>query len=201
MIIYEALKKEFVQDVKDDLLVEKLFKNFQEKIGQVSKSEIRSWNNSLIQMENVVDNEIIPQNAGIAIEFNIPYTSKRVDFIVSGKNDEGKNSAIIIELKQWDKIESVDDKDGIVKTFLGGGVRETTHPSYQSYTYAKMIEDYNQIVQDENVDLSPCAYLHNYMKTVDDPIENNVYKFYIEQSPLFTAGEGETFKKIYFKSY
>ena len=196
MIIYEALKRDFVNDVKDDLLVTKLYNQYQEKIGQTSMNEIRSWNNSLIHMRNVVDDSCIPDNSGIAIEFNIPYTSKRVDFIVSGKNEEDKNTAIIVELKQWDKVEVVEDKDGIIKTYLGGGVRETTHPSYQAYTYVKMIEDYNQIVQDDNVQLKPCAYLHNYMKTTDDPIDCDVYKYYVEQSPVFTQGEGVQLRKL-----
>ena len=137
MIIYEALKRDFVNDVRDDLLVTKLYNQYQEKIGQTSMNEIRSWNNSLMQMRNVVDDESIPDNSGIAIEFNIPYTSKRVDFIVSGKNEENQNTAVIIELKQWDKVEPVEDKDGIVKTYLGGGIRETTHPSYQVLNFTQ----------------------------------------------------------------
>ena len=32
MIIYSALKKEFVDDVKDDVLVNKLYQKYQEKI-------------------------------------------------------------------------------------------------------------------------------------------------------------------------
>ena len=103
MIIYEAIKKDFVRDVKDDVLISKLYDQYQEKIGHTSMNEIRSWNNSLVQMRNVVDDESIPDDSGIAIEFNIPYTSKRVDFIVSGKNEDNKNAAVIIELKQWDK--------------------------------------------------------------------------------------------------
>lgn len=206
MIIYSALKKEFVDDVRDDVLVNKLYQKYQEKIGQTSINEIRAWNNSLLQMRNVIDDNCIPDDSGIAIEFNIPYTSKRVDFIVSGKNEDYKNTAVIIELKQWDKIEPVDNKDGIVKTYLGGGVRETTHPSYQAYTYAKMIEDYNQVVQDQEVKLNPCAYLHNYMKSKNDPIECNIYKFYVDKSPIFAAGEGKMLrdfisKKIKFGDY
>lgn len=197
MIIYEALKKDFVEDVREDVLVTKLYNQYQEKIGQTSLNEIRSWNNSLVRMRDVIDDVAIPDNSGIAIEFNIPYTSKRVDFIVSGKNEKDNNAAIIIELKQWDKIEEVDDKDGIVKTFLGGGVRETTHPSYQAFTYKKMIEDYNKIVQDENVELDPCTYLHNYMRMQNvDPIEAEVYKVYTTQAPVFTSGEGKLLREF-----
>ena len=196
MIIYSALKREFVNDVKDDLLVKKLYEKYQEKIGQTSMNEIRSWNNSLVQMRNVVDDSSIPDDSGIAIEFNIPYTSKRVDFIISGKSEDNKDTAIIVELKQWDKIEPVSDKDGVVKTYLGGGVRETTHPSYQAYTYAKMIEDYNKIVQDENIELNPCAYLHNYIKVENDPIECKIYRFYVDKSPVFASGEGSILRSF-----
>ena len=64
MIIYEALKRDFVNDVKDDLLVTKLYNQYQEKIGQTSMNEIRSWNNSLVQMRNVVDDISIPDDSG-----------------------------------------------------------------------------------------------------------------------------------------
>lgn len=76
MIIYEALKKEFVADIRDDVLVMKLYNQYQEKIGQTSMNEIRSWNNSLLHMKNVVDDVSIPDDSGIAIEFNVPYISK-----------------------------------------------------------------------------------------------------------------------------
>ena len=69
MIIYSALKKEFVDDIKDDVLVNKLYQKYQEKIGQTSINEIRAWNNSLLQMRNVIDDNCIPDDSGIAIEF------------------------------------------------------------------------------------------------------------------------------------
>ena len=197
MIIYSSTKREFIEDVREDLIVSKLYEKYKEKIGQTSKSEIRSWNNSLMHMRNVVDSDLIPDDSGIAIEFNIPYTSKRVDFIISGKNSNKENTAIIVELKQWDEVEEVNDKDGIIKTFLGGSYRETTHPSYQAYTYAKMILDYNQMVQDFNIQLNPCTYLHNYMrKGINDAITANVYRPYIVQSPVFTSGEGKLLRSF-----
>jgi hypothetical protein len=41
----------------------------------------------------------------------------------------------VIELKQWTTAESVVEKDGIVKTVLGGSMNETTHPSFQAWSY------------------------------------------------------------------
>ena len=43
----------------------------------------------------------------------------------------------------------ITSKDGIVKTFVGGGERELVHPSHQAYTYAKLIQEYNEVVQNE----------------------------------------------------
>lgn len=100
LIVYEATKDEFIHDVFMDRVVDKIHKQYTEKIGRVNKSELRSWENSLLYMSRVLNDKEIPDNAGVAIEFRIPYTSKRVDFLISGR-EEKKNSVIIVELKQW----------------------------------------------------------------------------------------------------
>ena len=48
----------------------------------------------------VLSDAQIPDNAGVAIEYNIPQTSKRVDFIISGYDDTGSPNAVVVELKQ-----------------------------------------------------------------------------------------------------
>ena len=150
--------------VLNDIIVDKIKENYIPKFGNTSPSEVNSWNNSMQYMFKVLSTETIPRNSGVAIEFNIPYTSKRVDFIVSGKDETQKESAVIIELKQWESIEKVEGKDGIVKTFVGGSLHEVTHPSYQAWSYASVIEDFNELVQKDQIKLQPCAYLHNYSK-------------------------------------
>ena len=68
----------------------------------------------MLYMSNVLDDDGIPANAGVAIEYRIPQTSKRVDFIVTGRNGNDRGAAVIVELKQWSDVEAT-DKDGIVK--------------------------------------------------------------------------------------
>lgn len=131
----------------------------------------------------------IPSDAGVAIEFNIPNTSKRVDFIISGKDDKGKSNLVIVELKQWEKATVVENKDGIVKTYLGGGIRETTHPSYQAWSYATYIGDYNEEIYSNDTQLSPCSYLHNYKLENKEALLDEAYSFYIKQAPIFIKGE------------
>lgn len=190
MIIYEATKQEFLDDVFSDQLVNHICQNFRYKVGKVNENEVRAWDNSMQYMYRVLGDQEIPKDAGVAIEFKIPYTSKRVDFIISGKDDE-QDSVVIVELKQWDKVEKVEGKEAIVKTLINRGIRETPHPSYQAWSYASLIEDYNETVQNETIQLYPCAYLHNYIKQEQDPLTDNYYSYYIDKAPVFIKGDAQ----------
>ncbi|NCC82104.1 MAG: DUF2075 domain-containing protein [Clostridia bacterium] len=188
MIIYESLKHEFVDDVLNDRITQKIYSNYQKKVGRTSKSEISSWQNSMQYMYKVLGESVIPDNAGVAIEFKIPTSSKRIDFIISGTDEEEKESAVIIELKQWDTAQKT-DKDAIVKTIFRGGLTETVHPSYQAWSYANMIENFNESVQKEEIKLFPCAYLHNYFLQENDDLIDQKYNYYIEKAPVFVLGD------------
>lgn len=190
MIIYQATKQLFIEDVIQDKIEENIDKKFYEKIGyHTSKSERKAWNNSMQYMMKVLIDSKIPENVGIAIEFKIPNTSKRVDFIITGKDDFFKNTAIIIELKQWTEADIVDGKNGIVQTFTGHALREVIHPSYQAWSYAMTIEDYNETVQDRQIDIHPCAYLHNYLIVTPPTLLSENYKYYLEKAPAFVKGD------------
>ncbi len=188
MIIYESTKEQFVGDVVNELLVDRLYSSYQQKIGRTSKAEIRSWENSLQKMSNVMQDDEIPKDAAVAIEFNIPNTSKRVDFLIAG-NDGAQDHVVIVELKQWDEVEKVPTRDGVVRSYVGKGMRELVHPSYQAWSYAALIEDFNENVQQQEIQLKPCAYLHNYRKTENDPLTDVHYAPHLEKAPVFAKGE------------
>lgn len=192
MIVYESTKQLFVEDVVQDRIEENIDKMFYEKMGyHTSPSERMAWNNSMQYMMKVLIDNNIPGNVGIAIEFKIPNTSKRVDFIITGKDGELKNTAIIVELKQWTEADIVEGKDGIVQAFTGHALREVAHPSYQAWSYATTIEDYNETVQDKQIDLHPCAYLHNYLAVNPPTLLSDNYKYYLEKAPAFIKGDVE----------
>src|SRR5690606_7039778 len=99
------------------------------RLGRNSpRSEVMSWENSLQFMMNVLLDEDIPASAGVAIEYNIPLTNRRVDFILTGKNACREDAAVIVELKQWKAVE-VTRKYAIVKPLIGCALRESKHPS------------------------------------------------------------------------
>ena len=178
MLVYEGLKSDFLLSVENDTIATEIENTILEKMGRhTGKSEFESWMNSMEYMYKVLNDNMIPENAGVAIEYNIPQTAKRVDFMISGYDDNNKPGMVIIELKQWQKLEKVDDT-ALVSTFTGHSNRNVVHPSYQAWSYAQLISDYNTNVQDESIDLKPCSYLHNYVRRDNDPIDDEQYNIY-----------------------
>lgn len=197
MIIYSESKSVFVEDVLEGRIDEKVERSIEEKLHRrTGRSEMDSWRNSLTRMGNVIDGSALPDDSTVSLEYNIPYTSKRVDMIVSGADDDGRCSAVIIELKQWTHAEAVEGKDDIVMTTLGGGVHETTHPCYQAWSYATAIADFNEDVRDENVLLKPCAYLHNYIASDPEPLLGPQYSDCLENAPMFIKHDGRRLREF-----
>jgi len=185
MIVYSATKREFIDDVRSNRIAEIIESEVLRKLNRNSpRNERLSWENSLQYMSQILWDEEIPSAAGVAIEYNLPMTNRRVDFILTGKDQEHNDTAIIVELKQWQDVEKT-NKDAIVRTRLQRGDVETNHPSYQAWSYAALIEDYNETVRKESIRLQPCAYLHNLKSrsVIDDPF----YSSHTEKAPVFVS--------------
>jgi DUF2075 family protein len=183
MIVYSASRAEFTQDVFSNQVEQKIVGAFRLRLGRrAPQAEVESWKNSMQFMNNVLLAANVPEDAGVAIEYQVPLTSKRVDFILSGADTEGCDTAVIIELKQWSDVTTT-AKDAIVETFVGGAVREVTHPSYQAWTYAALIRDFNADVQDGGIELRPCAYLHNCVD--GSTVKSEFYQEHIDRAPVF----------------
>jgi hypothetical protein len=183
MIVYSATKEQFQSDVMSNDIGNIILQTYKTVTGRsTGQSEVSSWTNSLQFMDRILMDNEIPSDAGIAIEYHIPQSSKRVDFIITGRDHENKDTAILIELKQWSKAE-LTDKDAVVVTRFKHGEQETPHPSYQAWSYKRLLEDFNATVEEEKIQLYPCAYLHNYEP--DSVITNDFYSEYTQKAPLF----------------
>lgn len=190
MIVYNGLKSDFLKSVEDDTIALEIEQNILSKMKRHTvANEFMSWDNSMQYMYKVMNDPDIPSDAGVAIEYNIPQTSKRVDFMISGYDIAGNPGIVIVELKQWSKLEKVENSDALVETYTGNALRKVVHPSYQAWSYAQLISDYNSAVQDEHVQLRPCAFLHNYVRKDHDPLDDKQYEAYTLDAPPFTKGQ------------
>jgi hypothetical protein len=185
VIIYQANKREFLHHALRDNIEDVVERQFRSATGfGVGQSEFQSWKHSLLAMAKVLLDEEIPEDVGIAIEYQLPQTSKRIDFIIIGEDVNAQTKVVIVELKQWSASRR-SDKDAIIWAHRGGrtGEREGTHPSYQAWSYAAFLQDFNAAVQDGGMTLQPCAYLHNHPR--DGQIDHAHYRDHLDRAPLF----------------
>ncbi|MCL4776861.1 MAG: DUF2075 domain-containing protein [Gammaproteobacteria bacterium] len=189
MIIYQSTKAGFLDDAFGHDIETVVLGAYRSRTGRrVAGAEIRAWKESLLAMAKVLRHGSIPDDCGIAIEYVIPQSSKRIDLLMSGHDDQDRRKLIIIELKQWETAART-DKDGLVRTRFAGGEAETSHPSYQAWSYAELLRGFNEEVYSNDIPMQPCAYLHNL---VDGAVLNDpVYQPYVEKAPVFLSGQDE----------
>ncbi|WP_162179901.1 DNA/RNA helicase domain-containing protein [Bryobacter aggregatus] len=157
---------------------------------QPQPSEVNSWRNSLRAMCLVFGHAELLDH-GVLLEYQLPQTSKRLDCLVSGRDGQGRDSAVIVELKQWETCqEAYGDK---VVTFVGHGRRDVLHPSAQVYQYQCYLQDgHTAFHEDEEpVSLASCAYLHNYEPVHPEALFSARYKEVLELAPTFAANQVE----------
>ena len=193
MLAYLATKDQFLLDAPT---IEDIVKSeVKRKLGHsVGESEYASWRNSLGNaMYHAMNTEEIPGDAGVAIEYRVNGRAFRIDFMLSGKNASGIESLVIIELKQWTNI-GFSDLAEHVRTYVGGGLRDTPHPSYQAWSYLSHLKMYNEYIYDTNVTVNACAYLHN----CDDPtvINASQYEEKLREVPVFIKGQSPELRSM-----
>lgn len=191
MIVYQAIRTQFLEDHDNGNIEDVIATRYLQRVGRYAPhAEMASWKASLGEMAKVLRDRTMAEDIGVGVEFGIPQTSKRIDFILSGLSASGSRNLIIVELKQWSEA-YLTDKDGIIAARRGGSAppREGPHPSYQAWSYAALLEGFNEAVYEGSVALSPCAYLHNYVS--DGVIDNQFYQPYIDKAPVFLRGPDE----------
>jgi hypothetical protein len=188
MIVYQSDKAGFRSDVETGDIDAIILDRFYRALGHgVGVSETRSWHQSLTHMNMVMGDDDIPDDTGVCVELQIPQTSKRIDVVLTGQDAVGADHAVIVELKQWETAERT-PMDGVVRTFVGGAVRSVSHPSYQAWSYAALLQDFNAAVYEDGIALRPCAFLHNFHR--DGVLDHEFYRQLPEAARLHCLGSG-----------
>jgi DUF2075 family protein/DNA replication protein DnaC len=193
MLAYLGTKDEFLRDAP--VIEDKVRDAVKTKLNfNVAESEYLSWRNSLGNaMSHVMRSERIPGDAGIAIEYRLNGRRFRLDFVISGLDAQGKESLVVVELKQWTDIQ-FSDLEEHVRTVLGGGIRDVTHPSYQVWSYKSHLEMFNEYVYENELTVEACAYLHNCKD--GQVINNSRYENALRLAPVFFHGEHEKLQNL-----
>ena len=193
VLAYLATKDQFLLDAPT---IEDIVKNeVKRKLGHsVGDAEYSSWRNSLGNaMYHAMNTPEIHGDAGVAIEYRVNGRAFRIDFMLSGKNALGEESLVIIELKQWTDIEFSDLAEH-VRAYVGGGVRDAPHPSYQAWSYLSHLKMYNEYIYDTKVSVNACAYLHNCEDSTI--VSASRYEEKLREVPVFIKGQSAQLRSM-----
>jgi hypothetical protein len=188
MQLYCGTTSQFVDDTLQNRITGRLedafFAHFRYR---PSPGEVSSWRNSLGKMCSVVQYARLEDN-GLVLEYQLPLSSKRLDFMITGRDARGAANAVIVELKQWSEAHR-SSVEGCVATFVAGALRDELHPSVQVGQYHQYLEDFNPVFTAGDVALSACSYLHNWNFDSRSEFFHARHQSVIARYPLFAGDQ------------
>src|SRR3989344_838450 len=190
MILYEGTTETFNEDVMQNCIADRVADKYTIHYKRrPSPSEFRSFQNSLPLLNYAFRNADLKDNK-VLLEYELPYSSQRIDVLLFGKSIDGQENIVILELKQW-------SNDGVKNSESGGNVFfvdvryqagwvERAHPSLQVEGYYQHLKDFKRIFEEKDApNLSGSTYAHNYSKLEDSILFSKEFSEHIERFPLF----------------
>ena len=183
--LWEGNTGQFIEDTIQNQIADKLKASFLKYKGfKPTDSEVASWVNSLQFLKNSIEYNAL-NDLMIILEYDLPYSTNRIDAMLFGKGTDQTDNVVVLELKQWSEVKDC-DVEGNVKTFLGRAERMVAHPSFQVRGYHYYLSDFLEVFnQSPQTSLSSCVYAHNY-STMNEPVLlYPKFRPIIEQFPVF----------------
>lgn len=159
-------------------------------IGYFGESQVKAWNASLPEMAKVLQESDVDRDVDVAVEYKLVQSRDRIDFLICGDDDAGRENVVVVELKQWSQARPT-NKQYFVNTYGGGGEGDYWHPSYQAYNYAQILVNFNEYVRDKKVRLPSCSYLHNMAEGNSVLLDDKKKYPLIEDAPVFYRGQSK----------
>lgn len=195
MVLYQGSSKDFDYIVQTNQIIPTLEEIFRQKLGRaLPEVEKSAYTNSLSKMRDVLSFSKIPDNCEILIEYNMPFGNLRIDFIIAAIDDNQNKNIIVVELKQWSKINS-SSVPNLLNTYVGKASRDVIHPCDQSNTYMWLLSDHNVNVEKYNYQLHSCAYLHNLPKSYEMILSQKQFETLIKETPYFLREDFNNFSE------
>lgn len=123
----------------------------------------------------------------VLVEYELPYSSQRIDVLLFGKDTKEKENVVLLELKQWSNDKVYDAyTDGNVIVDYGDFRKEQAHPSLQVQGYYFHLKDFIKIFNDNNAPiLDASTYAHNYSRTDRAVLFSEKFTNLIKEFPVF----------------
>jgi DUF2075 family protein len=183
--LYAGTTQQFVQDILENRLADELKKAYESYYYRLpNPSEVVSWTNSLQFVKNAMELASLNDNM-VVVEYELPYSNRRIDCMLFGRGDSGEGNVVLLELKQWTRVQDCDLENNVI-TFVGGTNRIEAHPSFQVGGYHSYLKDFVEVFDETPpLNLSSACYCHNYSRSAD-VLFSPKFKPILDQFPLFS---------------
>lgn len=191
MILYENTIEKFNEDILLNRIADRASEKYKAHYGRnPGDSEYRSWAISLAILNNSFNYANLKDNH-VLVEYELPYSSQRIDVVLFGSDANGKDNVVILELKQWSNDNVTLSKSaGNVVVDYGRFKQERPHPSLQVQGYYFLLKDFVKIFSDPDAPLlSASTYAHNYSKQENALLLSDQFKEEITKFPIYTKEE------------
>lgn len=166
MRLYEGTVADFNEAVVQNAIADRIGSSYEKYYRRrVGPSEYKAWQISLNFLKNSFESTELQSNT-LIIEYELPYSTRRIDVLVFGRDQQKNDSVVLIELKQWSN-ENVEDcpSEGNVVVDYGRFRKEQAHPSLQVQGYHYDLKDFLTVFGEKpDIELNSCAYCHNYSR-------------------------------------
>lgn len=172
--------------------------------------EVRSWNNSLdalgealrplqeLDLGVILRGDMAPVTGdmglrgapGVMLEYHLPLSGKRIDVLLTGRDAVGVPTALVLELKQWSKVDLEDD---LATNVVMQGA-EHAHPSEQAQAYARYLLSYHEAFSQGAIQAASAAYCHNLSPGSAGALRDPRFEPLLQRSPLFCGGEEDALR-------
>lgn len=175
------------EDLVDKMLDK--FHSFEDSEIEFNENEVLSWKNSLPKLIDLI-NKAKLSDLDLIMEYETPLNS-RIDALLVGYNKvSGRPTAMIIELKQWQSI-NTDFTESNTFVKLDNVDEESSvrsHPIAQTHTYRSHLKCNHSNLGDSQVDILEIQYLHNY-KNKEELFSNQYDIYNSKRENCFVLGE------------
>ncbi|WNG32363.1 DUF2075 domain-containing protein [Archangium violaceum] len=188
--LYRAPVPRFLDDVDAGSLPGLLEARFQALEGESpSEGEVTAWKHSLRALAEVLRDERL-RRSEIFVELWMPIRGRRCDALLTGTNLEGHLSAVVVELKQWTRVDKSPWREEV--SVMNDS---RPHPSAQVRDYVGFLRYYHSAFVQDGVHITGCVWLHG----MDDPrsialLRNpDAFGDLFREYPLFVKREQQRF--------
>src|SRR3989449_10869511 len=118
-----------------------------------AEEENPTWRASLPALLRALDGRL-PDRCGVILEYMLPFNGQRIDVVLVGSDEDGRDAAVAVELKDWGRSEASSQHEHFAKC----GGREFLHPSAQALNYGGELRFFHPEGQSGEVDHSAFAF-------------------------------------------